>query len=311
VASAGKDGTVRLWDVDSGQTRAIFKRLSAGVHSLAFTADGQSLASAGADHLVRIWDVATGQERALLKGHTQAVHAVAIAGDVGALASAGADGTVRLWDLARGPERAAFKWHTDVVRAVAFSPDGKTLASASDDKTVRLWDVNTGQERAVLKGHARPVAFVAFSADGKLLLTKDLGNIASVWDAATGHLRADAPLPDVAPPAAVSPDGRWQARIDRNIVHLLERRWTKPLLPPRPRPGTPDPAWHADQAVRAEKDKQFYAAGFHLGKLADARPWDAQTRWHEALAWAHAQQPTRATLAFVRAVLLDPRVTQR
>ena len=78
------------------------------------------------------------------------------------------------------------------------------------------------------------------------------------------------------------------------------------MLSPRPRPGSPDPAWHAGQAERAETAKLWYAAGFHLGRLADLRPWDAELRLREARAWGQAQQPARAALALMRAVLLDP-----
>jgi hypothetical protein len=143
------------------------------------------------------------------------------------------------------------------------------------------------------------------------VLTKDIGNNTHVWDATTGQLLADAPIPAIVAPAALSPDGRWEAVIDRNSVHLMDRRWTRPLLPPRVRPGAPDPGWHAEQAQHAKKDKQWFAAGFHLSKLADAQPWDASTRLREALAWAQAHRPARAALAFTQAVLTDPRVVPR
>ena len=66
LASAGADGTVRLWDPATGQaTGALLPADSggpvSGVHAVAFSPDGQLLASADADGYVRLWNPATGQ----------------------------------------------------------------------------------------------------------------------------------------------------------------------------------------------------------------------------------------------------------
>jgi hypothetical protein len=83
------------------------------------------------------------------------------------------------------------------------------------------------------------------------------------------------------------------------------------MLPPRLRPGVADPGWHAGQAERAEKEKHWYAAGFHLARLADLSPWDAGLRLREGRAWVEAQQPARAAVAFARALLIDPASPRR
>jgi WD40 repeat protein len=47
LASASHDGTVRLWEPDSGLERAVLKGHSSGLSSVAFSPDGRLLASAG------------------------------------------------------------------------------------------------------------------------------------------------------------------------------------------------------------------------------------------------------------------------
>ena len=151
LASGGADGTVRLWDVATGQpigqpAHRPHRRRST---SVAFSPDGKILASG--EH--RRHGAAVG------RGHRPpdrpAPHRPRRPGPRRWRSARTArpwpagsdDGTVRLWDVATGqPDRPPPHRPAPAgVIAVAFSPDGKTLASGSGDGTVRLWDVATGQ----------------------------------------------------------------------------------------------------------------------------------------------------------------------
>jgi WD40 repeat protein len=310
VASATGDGTVKLWAVATGQERATLKGHMDNVHSVVFRKDGQTLALISSDGAAKLWDVAIGREYASLIGHSEAVWSLGFSPDGKTLATGSRDETVKLWDLATGQERATLKGHRHWVYSVAFSPDGKTLASGSSDKTVKLWDLSTGKERATLKGHKSEVRSVGYSSDGSRLVSRDDSKTTLVWDASTGE-RVDEPPPPTNPPSRVSPDGSIEVRVpdfERQFaaeapeqacqIHLLDRHWKEPALPPL---FQTDPTWHAEQAALAEKEKQPFAAAFHLGKLADFQPWDSRLRLREAEAWVKAGQNERAALAYVRA----------
>src|SRR6267142_4217503 len=163
LASGGKDQTIKLWDVASGQEL----RTLEGSESVAFSPDGKTLASG-----IKLWDVASGKELKTLSG---AFDSVAFSPDGKTLASGGGGpgGPIKLWDVASGQELKILMGHSNSVVSVAFSPDGKTLASGSLDDTIKLWDVASGQELKALKGKTystyNPVHSVAFSADGKTL----------------------------------------------------------------------------------------------------------------------------------------------
>ncbi|MBG6067016.1 nSTAND1 domain-containing NTPase [Micromonospora ureilytica] len=142
LASAGPDGTVRLWDPITRQ--AVGAPLTGHTNeatTVAFSPDGRLLASAGSDGTVRLWDPITRQAvGAPLTGHTGAVTAMTFSPDGRLLATAGDDRTLRLWTTATWqPVSTPLTGHTAAVVAVAFSPDSSTVATASMDTTIRLW----------------------------------------------------------------------------------------------------------------------------------------------------------------------------
>jgi WD40 repeat protein len=112
------DETVRLWDVQSGQVIRELKGHKGWVSSVAFSADGQTLASGAYDKTVLLWDVQTGQVIRELKGHKGWVSSVAFSTDGQTLASGAYDQTVRLWDLRTSALRSS---ESESVAAITVS----------------------------------------------------------------------------------------------------------------------------------------------------------------------------------------------
>jgi len=101
LAMGTKDGDVKLWRSDSGETCALLKGHTRGVLAVAFSPDGKTLASAGLDHTVRLWHVATGQELLRFQDQPHQVNCLAFSADGHALAAALHDGSVRIWQAAK------------------------------------------------------------------------------------------------------------------------------------------------------------------------------------------------------------------
>jgi WD40 repeat protein/tRNA A-37 threonylcarbamoyl transferase component Bud32 len=191
LASASDDGTIGLWEVDSGRELTHLTGHSEHVNSVAFSADGKLLAAGGSDQFIRIWDVDKtlhGTAKPfVLEGHSGEVSSVAF-GPGRLLASAGFDETVRLWDAATGTLLRTLRGHAGEVRSVALSRDGKLLVSGGGPGLqrgeVRLWEPATGKVLGIHYGLSGRVLAVAISRDGRVAAAGNDG-LVHVWDQRT------------------------------------------------------------------------------------------------------------------------------
>lgn len=150
LASAGWDGTVKLWDADGREELPAISRSrdENKLISIAFSPDGTSLVSASSLPPARIHDVASRQELQTLPGHSKYVNRVAFSQDGKRLATASGDTTVKIWNFSpdkEAKELLTLSVHNGVVNDVAFSPDGKLIATASSDKTFHLSPMDVGE----------------------------------------------------------------------------------------------------------------------------------------------------------------------
>jgi RNA polymerase sigma factor (sigma-70 family) len=139
AAWAMHDGSVKLWDLATGQQRGQFAVHASQVNCLAFCPEGDTAASADQSATLKVWDTTTGREQATARGHRGTVRSLALDCGGKLLASAGDDQTVRIWDARTGKEVTALDGHRGRIHSVAFSPDGRFLASAGADGIVKLW----------------------------------------------------------------------------------------------------------------------------------------------------------------------------
>ena len=186
LASVGKDGAAKVWDVGAQRELRTLKR-SDELDAVAFSPGDSTLATGGRDGAVVLWRLSNGREARVLNGHTRRVNAVAFSPDGRTLASGSDDRTIRLWSLSSSADPRILSAHRGGVTALAFSPDGRTLASASADKTIRLWDAGTGRELGTLTGHTDGVSSLAFCHATGMLASASWDGTVRLWDVAAGR----------------------------------------------------------------------------------------------------------------------------
>jgi RNA polymerase sigma factor (sigma-70 family) len=182
LASAGIDGTVKLWDIVTGRCLATLSDRPGPIFALSAAPDGKTLASGGLDGIVRIWDIANRKVlHRLTRGHSDKISAVCFSPNGRLLASASWDGTARIWDPASAQQRAVLVGHSGPVLCLGFSPDGTLLASGGQDETVRIWHANGGVEWAVLEGPAGRINALTWSREPVRLVAGLSDKSMAVW----------------------------------------------------------------------------------------------------------------------------------
>jgi WD40 repeat protein len=216
IASAGEDGTLRLWDPATGSERRRWPAHEVYFGSLAWSPDGRALVTASyGDKSVRIWEAATGRELRKLQGVDEEPFCLAVSPDGKAAAGAVGGKTVRLWEVDSG--REIRRLSAEQVTYLAFPPDGRSLLGWSADKKARVWDLQGTKEPRVFDagffdrspGHDDRTYAVAVSPDGRLLAAGGQEPVLLLFDTATGRQVRRVPgMPGAVYGLTFSPDGR-------------------------------------------------------------------------------------------------------
>lgn len=194
--SAGSDGLLRLWDLQTGEEIRQLRGHRDRVYSLAVSPDGSRALSGSEDGQVLLWDLTSpGSEPVEPLEHPGWVRAVAFSPDGRRALSAGG-GQIKLWQLDDEVKelRAFSEGQGDVYYALGFAPDGISFYSAG--LKLRRWDVERGTPTP-LEGHAAAVRGLSLRSDDQgraSLLSAGLDGAAILWDLATGALQQAYPL---------------------------------------------------------------------------------------------------------------------
>jgi WD40 repeat protein len=193
LATASRDKTVRVWDLETGEALMTLVGHTAGVQALAFSDDGRYLFTGARDLTVRIWDVEARNPHALavLSGPGNLILALAVSPDANWIVAGTGNRSLYVWDRGQviAQRVSTLSGHRERVRGVAYSPDGEHLASADHLGHVRIWNAALGRTvRSFSMEDAGTIWNIAYSHDGRYLVTCTEDDRAHVWDTETGDL---------------------------------------------------------------------------------------------------------------------------
>jgi serine/threonine protein kinase len=219
--SAGRDHTVRVWDLETGEEQANEQRKFGGLmEGLVLAPDGRrflgrnlgelelyELAPGSKPHSVTVglnswsqafaangkrvviakefvslvWDFENGKTYQIT-GHSKPIRCAGLSPDGQQGLSAGPDG-VRWWQVETGQELGRLE--RVLATSLILLPDGKAVVG-EELGTLTLWDLKANKELQSFSGHANTVNALAVSRDGNRLISGGADKSVRIWDVATG-----------------------------------------------------------------------------------------------------------------------------
>ncbi len=250
IATAGWDGTARIWDAKTGKE---VRRLDvpatksynpAHLYRILFSPDNEFVVvaqqSGPNEPGVIVWNRRTGERVREFPGGARSV---ALSPD-GNLIASGEGSVIRLYEFATGKVVREMRGQQDSIDSLTFTPDGKALVSIGPlprpdrgdglerlgfmPAVIRVWDVTSGKELpSTLKKLEMGGGLskcVALSPDGRTFAAAN-----SLWEIATGGHRAGLTAPNhVVCAVAFSPDGRALASGSWGSMDGTVRLWGLP-----------------------------------------------------------------------------------
>ncbi|HEX8772484.1 MAG TPA: hypothetical protein VF735_02695 [Pyrinomonadaceae bacterium] len=249
LAYGSKDGTVKLWNVNSNEEPENLPAIEKEeVRAVAFSPNGQLLAVAAGAGKVRLISTAATEGTVealplpenLSNAPLDSFSNIAFSPDGKTLAIgmgvSGLGHSIVLWNTETRTLRPTLEKQTGSINAVVFSPNGKQFVSGSDDGTIVIWNAASNTYLRTLQGdNDNPVKAIAFSSDGLVMAVGYRDGTVRLWpEAAAGtnpgeHKELEARDKKPVVSLSFTPDNRVLAvGRDDGTVQL----WVSPLTKP-------------------------------------------------------------------------------
>lgn len=169
LASAGRDGVVRLWNPNTGKLTQVIAAFTDDLQAVHFSQDGQELVVYPFDQPAQVWDLnsatlnplATSEptpepfarelhQRGYLEAGGGSANPVIFSPDGRLLAVAGRN--ILLWETESQTLLVSLENPgAGSIRGMAFSPSGDELVGATTNGEILVWNISSGELRVTLE----------------------------------------------------------------------------------------------------------------------------------------------------------------
>ncbi len=207
VATAGRDGRVRVWNLPERRATSSFELPGGAVRALAVAAGGEFLLAGSEDGGARHLRVSTGETVQVFRGFATPVEDLWFLDDGRALAVSSGDFGTALWDLREGvrvhgdepdspprrhgsaPEAAGpdESWWAsgDRVTVRQLSADGRFILAGTADGRLGIFEAESGEPVFQVDSRASAIKALALSPEGRFLASATDDDRVELWDVAT------------------------------------------------------------------------------------------------------------------------------
>ncbi|RLN40215.1 WD repeat-containing protein 3 [Panicum miliaceum] len=195
IASGHADGSIRLWDAETGACEATLHGHRSAASALRFAPSGAVLASGSKDCDVILWDVVAQAGLFRLRGHRDQVTDLVFLDSGKKLMSCSKDKFIRVWDLETQHCLQIVGGHRSEIWSMDMDPSERFLVSGSADPEMRVFKIRQSAEEGedwskwdVLKlfgeiprQSKERVATVRFNRNGSLVACQVAGKTTDIY----------------------------------------------------------------------------------------------------------------------------------
>jgi WD40 repeat protein len=208
IAGGGNDGSIMLWDTQTGETVTRLENHLYPISTLAWSPDGKLLASGDWSGIIRVWDVATWSEYRLFPTDEK-IERLIFEGDSLTALSLEME---YVWTVEDNALISQNERTSDLENNTEISVGERRVLWNSDDGSLEIWGKD--EQIATLEGFYDQLGNVFFTADGRVgasaLITPYL------WSLDTGEI-------DKAPLSVISPNREIEVTFGNDgIIRLLD-----------------------------------------------------------------------------------------
>ncbi len=186
LASLSDDGTVRVWNAESGAELHAVTLKGVG---LTFQCDvrwnpdpgTRQLAVANGGHVVILDSKSLSPIRKLESRETSTIIALSWSPDGSRIAVGRKAGPVEIFDSRSGKLIRSLLGHEGGTLGLTWGPEGKRLASAGADRFIRVWDSQSGLLVLTIRASDYAVEHLDWSPDGRRLVSGDMMLNLKIW----------------------------------------------------------------------------------------------------------------------------------
>uniref|UniRef100_UPI0037E716A8 apoptotic protease-activating factor 1 n=1 Tax=Semicossyphus pulcher TaxID=241346 RepID=UPI0037E716A8 len=174
------DGTVKMWDMESGEMLRDIEAHRGAILSCHVSPDGCLFATTSADKTAKLWHCESWQCVGTLSGHQDCVRSCRFSWDCRRIATGDDNGEIRLWSVkdgsllkicSRDGKDAMDSLHGGWVTDLHFSPDNSLLVSIGG--YIKWWDVEKGEALQTFYPTGTALKRIHVSSDFSTFVTID------------------------------------------------------------------------------------------------------------------------------------------